>query len=100
MLLTVISPKGSTGQKNLSEPVGNVAILLYIRDFSPAEVVGVPFHTSAAPLDTRDGPDEIEEAVSHAGVRPEVDDRVDAGMAECYEEEHGVDVSENMTKKD
>ena len=74
-----------------TEPIGKI--------FKPAKIV-IPLHAPTALLDARDGSYQVEEAVPHPGVRPEVDDRVDAGMAECYEEEHGVDVSENMTKKD
>ena len=66
------------------------------KKFKPAKIV-IPLHSPTALLDARDGSYQVEEAVAHPGVRPEVDEGVDAGVSERNEEKDCVDVSENVT---
>ena len=64
---------------------------------SPAKVV-VPLHSPATFLQSRDGSDEVEKSKSHPSVRPEVNERIDTGVAQSYEQEYCVDVAENITE--
>ena len=93
-VLTVIAPEGFTsytGCQNqelhwhsrfCASGEHNVHFLFleFLFLFLPPKVV-VPFDVPAALLDTRDGSNEVEEAVSYPGVSPEVDEGVDAGVA-------------------
>ena len=65
--------------------------------FSPAEVV-IPLNSPATSLNPRDGSNQVEESKSDPSVRPEVNERIDAGVAQSYEQEYCVDVAENMTE--
>ena len=71
---------------------------IYVISFSPPKMV-VPLHPSATFLYSRDGSDEVEKSKPHPSISPEVNERIDAGVAQSYEQEYCVDVAENMTKK-
>ena len=64
---------------------------------SPPEVV-IPLDSTATFLYSRDGSNEVEEPESYPSVRPEVNERIDTGVAQSYEQEYCVDVAENITE--
>ena len=59
----------------------------------------IPVYCRATFLDPRNRSHKIHESKPDPGISPEVDERVDAGVTQRNEQEHGVDVSKDVAGK-